>query len=99
MITRELTPDKKDWFSMKNDIFKAGDILIIRERITHPSGKVLCEPEDHLIVIGADCCGCFVQNKTRPELNFKVPENCPKGEEWLYDCWSLSDVSATLVRE
>ena len=58
MMRKELTADPWDWFSMKNDIFREGDILIIHERVVvreHPDlpvrqevGKVLAEPGDRL---------------------------------------------------
>jgi len=108
-MRKELTADKNDWISWNNTLFQKGDILIIHQRVVvepHPqypnrkdTGKVLAEPEDELIVMGADCIGCFVRNKSHPERNFEVPANCPKGDEWMYDCWLCMNVSATLVRE
>lgn len=107
-MRRELTKDKKDWFSMKNDIFKPGDILIIHERVVveaHPDfprqdvGKVLAEPGDELVVMGSDCIGCFVQNKSHPERNFEAPDGTHPDDRWEYDRWLCKEASATLVRE
>lgn len=107
-MRKELTPDKKDWIAWDNSLFKKGDILVIHERVVvqaHPDfprsevGKVLAEPGDELVVVGADCIGCFVKNKSHPERNFVVPEGVHPADAWAYDCWMCQDVSATLVRE
>lgn len=107
-MRKELTAAKTDWISWDNTLFKEGDILIVHERCVvdaHPDfprsdvGKVLAEPEDHLIVTGADCIGCFVQNKSHPERNFEVPKNVHPSDAWQYDRWMCRDVSATLVRD
>lgn len=97
-MRRELTAAKKDWHSMRNDLFEKGDILVMKERIVHPSGRVLCEVGDCLEVMGADCIGCFVMNKSRPELNFSAPKGTNKETAWVYEWWHLFEVPATLVR-
>jgi hypothetical protein len=97
----ELTPNRKDWISWDNSLFHKGDIIITHETIHYhkdSSNQVLAEIGDELIVVIADCIGCFVQNKTHPELNLKAPENCPEDMIGLYDCWMLTDIRATLIK-
>jgi hypothetical protein len=96
----ELTKNHKDWISWDNTLFHEGDILITHEQIRmHDSNQVIAEIGDELIVVGADCIGCFVQNKTHPELNLKAPENCPEDMIGLYDCWMMMDTHATLIKK